>query len=118
MKIKGIIKRITETAYVRSAIESKADLSTFKKKPSIRVIVGVSAIVFSYIISWPAIAALGAVTIYLKKPLLLVIGGPLLYGLSHLVFLIGMYLSGARYTKIFLRWATRIAVEKLMSKDL
>jgi hypothetical protein len=118
MKTKGIIKRIAETDYVRSAIESKADLSAFKEKPSIQVIVGVSAIVFSYVISWPAISALGAVAIYLKKPLLLLIGGPVLYGLSHLVFLFGMFLSGAKYTKIFLRWATRIAVEKLMGKDL
>lgn len=113
----NIIKRISETEYVRSAIEDKADLSAFKEKPSIRVILGVSAICFSYIIGWPAISALGALAIYLNRPWLIAIGGPLLYGLSHLVFLLGMYLAGYNYTKIFLRWAARVAVEKWMSKS-
>ena len=113
----SIIKRICETGYVRSAIKDKADLSAFKEKPSIRTILGVSAIGFSYIIGWPAISALGALAVYLNRPWLIVFGGPLLYGSSHLVFLLGMYLAGANYTKIFLRWATRMAVEKWMSKS-
>jgi hypothetical protein len=113
----NIIKRISETEYVRSAIEDKADLSAFKEKPSIRVILGVSAICFSFIIGWPAISALGAIAIYFNRPWLIAIGGPLLYGLSHLVFLLAMYLAGYSYTKIFLRWTTRVAVEKWMSKS-
>ena len=32
-----------------------------------------------------------------------IVGGPLTYGLSHLVFLLGMYLCGAVYSLIFLR---------------
>ena len=113
----NIIKRISETEYVHSAIKDKADLSAFKKKPSVRVVLGISAIAFSYIIGWPAVAALGMLSIYLEKPLIVAIGGPLTYGLSHLVFLLGMYLAGYNYTKIFLRWATRVAVEKWTSKS-
>jgi hypothetical protein len=112
------LKRIAQTHFVRSAIRDKADLSAFKKKPSFRELLGISAIGISYIICWPAISALGALSVYLKQPILILIGGPLLYGLSHLVFLAGMYLAGAEYSKIFLRWATRVAIEKLMSKDL
>ncbi len=114
----NIIKKFAETRYVRSAIEDNADLSAFKKKPSVRVVLGISAIAFSYIIGWPAVAALGMLSIYLDKPLIVAIGGPLTYGLSHLVFLLGMYLAGADYTRIFLRWATRVTVEKLTSTDL
>jgi hypothetical protein len=113
----NILNRIADTDYVRSALNDKADLSAFKERPSVRIILGVSAILFSYIISWPAIGALGALSVYLNKPLLVVVGGPLLYGFSHLVFIFGMYLAGAKYSKIFLRWATRIAVEKLSSKS-
>jgi hypothetical protein len=112
----SIIKRLSETAYVRSAIADRADLSAFKEKPSLRVILGVASIGFSYIIGWPAIGALAALAIYLDRAWLVAIGGPLLYGFSHLVFLLGMYLAGFNYTKIFLRWATRVAVEKLMRK--
>lgn len=113
----NILNRIADTDYVRSALNDKADLSAFKERPSVRIILGVSAILFSYIISWPAIGALGALSVYLNKPLLVAIGGPLLYGFSHLVFIFGMYLAGAKYSKIFLRWATRIAMEKLSSKS-
>lgn len=54
-----IIQRIAETDFVRSAIADKADLSAFKKKPTIRVLLGVSAIGLSYVIGWPAITAQG-----------------------------------------------------------
>ncbi|MBN2591427.1 MAG: hypothetical protein JXA96_16295 [Sedimentisphaerales bacterium] len=40
-----------------------------------------------------------------------------MYGLSHLVFIIGMYLSGAKYSMIFLRWATRKAMQKLLTSE-
>jgi hypothetical protein len=43
------------------------------------------------------------------------VGGPLTYGLSHLVFLLGMYLCGAVYSLIFLRWLTRVSMEKLLA---
>ena len=114
----NFIKRIAETEYVRGTIEERADLSAFKEKPSWRVIVGISLIGFSYLICWPAISAVGTLSIYMNEPWLLAVGGPLLYGLSHLVFLLGMYFAGAQYTKIFLRWATRIVVERLSSKKM
>jgi hypothetical protein len=114
--IMNIIKKFAETRYVRSAIEEKADLSAFKKKPSARVVIGISTIAFSYVIGWPAVGALALLSIYLEKPLIVAIGGPLTYGLSHLVFILGMYLAGADYTRIFLRWATRVTVEKLIKK--
>jgi len=112
----NLIKRIAETEYVRAAIADKADLSAFKQKPSFRTVLGIAIIGFSYIIGWPAIGALGAVSVYLNRPLLLAVGGPILYGLSHLVFMVGMVFAGTDYAKIFLRWATRISMEKLMRK--
>ena len=111
-----LVKRIAATAYVRSAIADKADLSAFKQKPSRRTVVGIAIIGLSYIIGWPAIGVLAAISAYLNRPLLVVIGGPLLYGLSHLVFTIGMVFAGTDYARIFLRWATRVLVEKWMSK--
>jgi len=110
---KRILKKISQTDFARKAMRDQADLSAFKQRPTPRIILGVSAIIISYIIGWPAVGALGTLAVYLKEPLLAVIGGPVTYGLSHLVFLAGMYLAGAEYTKIFLRWATRVAVEKL-----
>ncbi len=113
-RVKGkILTKIAGTHFVRTAMEEQADLSAFRQRPSPRMIVGISAIGISYIIGWPAVGLLGVVSIHLREPLIVAIGGPMTYGLSHLVFIAGMYLAGAQYAKVFFRWATRVAVEKL-----
>ena len=109
-----LITRLTRIAFVRRAIVEKADLSPFKQRPSVRVVIGVGTIGLSYIIGWPLIAALGAVSVYLDRPVIILIGGPVAYAISHLVFILGMYLAGARYSWIFLRWLTRVTMLKLM----
>ena len=60
------------------------------------------------------VALLGALSIYFSRPLLVVIGGPAVYIFSHLLFLLGMYLAGMRYSWIVFRWLTRITMLKLM----
>ena len=97
-------------------MEEEVDLDLFKRRPDFRVISGLIIIGISYIIGWPAVGALGAISIYLNKPLIVVIGGPLTYGLSHLVFLLGFYLAGAEYSKVLLHWATRAAMERLLEQ--
>lgn len=114
--ISRIVTRIANTPYARKAVEEKADLSAFKQKPSARILLGVFLIGFSYIIGWPAVSALTGLAVYLQEPWVAVIGGPLTYGLSHLFFLAGMYLAGAKYSAIFMRWATRMLVEKMKQK--
>ncbi len=111
-----LIVRISRLTFVRQAIAEEADLSAFKEKPSFMVIAGVGLIGFSFLIGWPAVAALGVLAIHFGKPMIVVIGGPLTYGLSHLVFMLGMYISGGTYTVIFCRWLTRVAVERLLGR--
>ncbi len=108
----ALFRWLARTDFVRKAVADRADLSAFKQPPSLRILAGIFAIAFSYVIGWPAIGALGTLSVYFKEPLLVAIGGPVTYIFSHLVFLLGMYLAGADYTKIFLRWAARVAVEK------
>ncbi len=112
---KKVLTKISETRFVQSAMASRTDLSAFRERPTLKIILGLALIGFSYIIGLPGVAAMGALAVLLKKPLIGVIGGPAIYGLSHLVFIVGMYLAGAKYTKIFLMWATRVIIEKLMS---
>jgi hypothetical protein len=116
--ISRIVNRIANTPYARKAVEEQADLSAFKKRPSARILLGVFMIGLSYVIGWPAVSALAGLAVYLKEPLVAIIGGPLTYGLSHLVFMAGMYLAGAKYSAIFLRWATRMLVEKMTGKQI
>ncbi len=107
--------RLARIGFVRSAIDDRADLTPFKGRPTFRILLGVFLIAFSFIACWPAISVLTGISIRLRMPLLAVIGGPVLYGMSHLYFLAGMALSGAEYSRIFFRWAARVGVEKLLS---
>lgn len=114
--VQKLVVKVAASQFVRGALAENADLSAFKQKPTLRVILGVSAILISYIIAWPLIAVLGALSVYYGRPAIVLLGGPVAYGLSHLVFLLGMYLAGARYSWIFLRWLTRVAMLKLFKR--
>ncbi len=110
----GVVKFST-TDYVRSVIAEQADLSAFREKPSPTILVGIFAVVISFIIGWPAVALFGLLSLKLHNPWIVGVGGPLIYGFSHLVFILGMYLSGATYSLIFLRWFTRVSMERLLA---
>jgi len=104
-----------KTEFGKNAVLSEASLDEFKKKPDAKIISGISLIIFSYIIGWPAVSVLGITAVYFSEPLIAIIGCPMIYGFSHLVFLLGMYLAGAKYSKIFLQWMTRLFIKKFQS---
>jgi hypothetical protein len=110
--------RLAQIGFIRKAIDERASLDPFKKRPTFRILLGVFLIGFSFVMCWPAISALGGVAIWLRSPWLIVIGGPTLYILSHLCYIAGMALSGAEYSIIFLRWLVRIGVERLLQCGL
>jgi hypothetical protein len=108
--MKPIITRLAGLSFVRKAadkVDVTADLSVFDRRPSRKMIVGLFLIGFSYVIGWPLIALLAGLAVSAHAPMVIAVGGPLAYGLSHLVFLAGVYLAGAAYAKFFLRWLTR-----------
>ena len=113
--LKQLATRISKIPYVRSAIEDQAGLEAFRQKPTRRIVIGFIIIGISYTIGWPAVGALSMLSIYYKKPLILAVGGPVVYGLSHLVFILGAYLAGSEHAKMFFRWALRVTIEKLMA---
>ena len=93
-------------------IAEESDLRIYKKRPSVRVMVGLSLILLSYIIGWPAVGALGLISIYTEEPLILIVGGPLVYGVSHLVFFIGMYFAGRDYALACLKRVKKVLKER------
>ena len=107
--------RLAQIQFVQSAIRDRADLEAFKQRPTFRILLGVFLIAFSFVACWPAIIALGAISNHFHMLTLGIVGGPILYGMSHVWFLLGMALSGAEFSLIFLRWAARVGVEKLLS---
>lgn len=115
--IKHFIVKLAQSAFVQRAITERADLSALKERPTPRIVIGAVLIALSYVIGWPVIVLLGGLSIFLKEPLLVVIGGPVFYGLSFLILFLGMYLAGMHYSWTILRWITRIIMVKLMKKN-
>lgn len=111
--LRGMTVRLTATGFVREVLAEKADLKALRSKPTPRVWIGLGLVGFSYLIGWPAVGLMAWISYELREPLIVVIGGPVTYGLSHLVFLAGSYLAGVHYVHIILRWATRRLVERL-----
>ncbi|MBW1845858.1 MAG: hypothetical protein JRJ27_01685 [Deltaproteobacteria bacterium] len=107
-----IAQKLANTKFGINAVQEKADLSVFKQRPSFRVLMGIILMVISYIIGLPVISMLGVIAYKYDLPLLFFAGAPALYVISHLVFLLGMYLAGANYAKVFFRWAVRRMIEK------
>ncbi|MGD9216134.1 MAG: hypothetical protein PVJ84_15050 [Desulfobacteraceae bacterium] len=110
---KRLVHRLSQTAYVRSALEEQANLDCFKEKPTRRIIWGLVIMGISYTIGWPAVGLLGILAAYWGRPWLIAVGGPLVYGLSHLVFILGAWLAGADHAKAVLRWITRVTFLRL-----
>jgi peptidoglycan-N-acetylglucosamine deacetylase len=110
---------LASTAAGRKAILEKTDLSAFKERPSKRFLTGVGLILISYALGWPMVGLFSALAAYFQNPGLL-LGGPLFYGFSHLVFLSGMVLAGRdslKYVEIFSLWSLRMLVARMTGKD-
>jgi hypothetical protein len=102
--------------YFKDILENPADLSEFKERMTPRLITGLSLMALSFIIGWPAVAALGVLAVWYKEPLIAVIGCPTTYALSYAVFIIGAWLARApHYMETLARYAIQSFLRKLIA---
>jgi len=85
---------LRQRRFVQLALATPPD-PLFRQPPSARIVAGLVLLVASYLIGWPAIAALGVVSAWIGRPKLL-LGGPILYGFSWVVFAVGLALIGSK----------------------
>lgn len=91
---KRIRQRLRRTRLVKVALQTPVD-PVLLGRPSRRVVAGLVLVIASYPLAWPAVAAVAAVAAWMKEPKLL-IGGPLVYGFSWVVFVAGLALIGSQ----------------------
>jgi uncharacterized membrane protein len=103
--------------FCRKAIDEHADLMAFKDKLTPPIVTGLLLIAFSFVIGLPAVVALGIIAVWLHKPLVGIIGGPLIYGVSTIIFIIGLKLAGKKYFFVLISWITRIILEKILGDE-
>lgn len=104
--------------YCKTAILQHADLSSIKEKPTPAALVGIILIAISYAIGLPAVIALGIIAVWTKEPLVAIVGGPAIYAVSTIMFIIGIKLAGKKYFVVFTRWLVRVLLEKMLGEDV
>jgi hypothetical protein len=96
------------------ALRNNENQAIFKSRPSPRVCMGLALIIASYLIGPLGLAL--CVNLALEQgwtlPLTIIGGG--LVVLVHLVFALGVYLSGANYAKALLRWGIAKFIRRYM----
>jgi len=111
-----IAKYLVGRKYIIEILDNPTDLSEFKERPTKRLITGLILMGLSYIIGWPAVAALGALAAWFREPMIAVIGCPTTYGLSYLVFIVGAWLARApHYMGTLARYTIQFFLRKLLS---
>jgi hypothetical protein len=115
--IKKIALYFARKEFCTAAINEHADLIIFKENLTASVITGLILITISYLIGIPAVFIIGGIATWLKNPTLGIIGIPLIYCLSWLLLMLGLYLAGPKYGKAFSRWTVRIILEKILGEE-
>ena len=102
--------------YFKEILENPADLSEFKERMTPRLIIGLILMGLSYVIGWPAMAALSFLAVWFKEPLIAIIGCPTTYALSYVVFIVGAWLSRApHYMETLARYTIQYFFRKLIT---
>ena len=116
--IKKAALHFARKEFCRNAINKRADLTVLRQKHTLSEIIGIFLIVFSFIIVIPSFFIVGLIAADLKKPMIGIIGIPLAYGISLLILILGMYLTGPRYAKALRRWITNVVLEKILGDEI
>jgi ABC-type spermidine/putrescine transport system permease subunit II len=115
--LKKIAHYFARKSFCRKAIDEHADLSAFKEKLTRSMVVGLVLIVLSYAIGMPAVLAFSVLAASMGKPLIGIIGGALIYGISTLLFIVGIKMAGMKFFVAINRWLTRIILEKILGDE-
>jgi hypothetical protein len=100
---------------IQRIMENPLDLSEFKERPTPRLIFGLFLMALSFIMGWPAVAALSVMAVWFKEPLIFVIGGPTTYALSYVVFIVGAWMSRApHYLNILIKYTLQSFLKKIL----
>ncbi len=114
--LKNLANRIRETNLGRKALAQPDGLDFLKKKPTSRFYVGLALMALSYLISLPALALCGYLSMRWEEPWIAVLGLPAVFIAVHLLFLLGAFLAGGNYAMNTFLWATKRFLRKYAEK--
>ncbi|PKN73700.1 MAG: hypothetical protein CVU52_07060 [Deltaproteobacteria bacterium HGW-Deltaproteobacteria-10] len=115
--LKKIAHYFARKSFCRKAIDEHADLSAFREKLTRPMVVGLFLIALSYAIGLPTVIAFSVIATSMHQPLIGIIGGALIYGISTLLFIVGIKMAGMKFLVAINRWLVRIILEKILGDE-
>ena len=110
--LRSFARKLEQTKFGQKSLTKPDGLSILKQQPGARVYVGLVLLVMSFLISLPALAFLTYLSVKLTKPIIIAVGGPVVFILVHIMFGVGVYLAGNNYALEVLHWATKRFLHK------
>jgi CHASE2 domain-containing sensor protein len=111
-----IARYLAGKKYGIELLANPTDLREFREKPTKRLIAGLILMGLSYVMGWPAVAALSFLAAWFREPMIAVIGCPTTYGLSYVVFIVGAWLARApHYIGTLARYTLQLFLRKYLS---
>ena len=110
--LSSMARRLARTKFGQKALTQPHGLGILKQKPTTRVYGGLALIALSFLTGLPALAFLSYLSLKMSKPMIIAVGGPVVFGLVHIMFGVGVYLAGRNYAIEALLWGTRRFLEK------
>jgi len=110
--LKSFACRLAQTKFGQKSLTKPDGLHILRQKPCARVYAGLVLLAMSCLISLPTLALLGYLSVNMSKPIIIAVGGPVVFILVHIMFGLGVYLAGQNYAVEFLHWATKRFLEK------
>ena len=110
--LRSLARRLAQTKFGQKSLRNQEGLSILKQQPGKRVYVGLVLMAISFLLGLPALAFLSYLSVKLSKPMTIVVGGPGVIILVHIIFGVGVYLAGQNYASKVLQWATKRFLQK------
>ena len=110
--LSAMARRLSRTRFGQKALTRPDGSGILKQKPTTRVYCGLALMALSYLTGLPALALLSYLSMKMSQPMIIVVGGPVVFGLVHIMFGVGVYLAGQNYAREALLWVTRRFLKK------
>ena len=115
--LQELADRLGRTKLGRMALDQPDGWVFLRQKPTGRFYVGLSLILSSHLISLPAFALVGYLSVSWEEPWIAVLGVPAVFIAVHLIFILGAFLAGGNYTKHTFLWACKLFLLKFGTKE-
>ena len=108
----SVARRLARTRFGQRALTQPDRPGILKQKPTKRVYGGLALMALSALTGLPALALLSYLAVRMGKPMIIAVGGPVVFALVHIIFGLGVYLAGQNYAIEALLWVTKRFLEK------